>query len=319
MSHIPPTSVSPPLAEVTGRIFDVQTFSIHDGPGIRTTVFFKGCPLRCLWCHNPESMESRRDIGFLPMRCLLCGQCVAACEHDGHHILDGTHSYDRRICVRCGACVPGCPTGALELAGKDVNAGWVIEQVEKDRIFYDRSGGGVTLSGGEPLLQPEFTAAILALAKERNLHTALDTCGHYPWMTAEPLFRAVDLVLYDLKAIDSALHESFTGTSNDLILENLRRLLTLDGGPKVWLRLPLIPGSNDGDGAVEQMIDFCAGIWGNPRLEAATIMPYHRLAESKYERFGKQYTLKGLMPPSEEYVNEIMRRFNERGVPLRRE
>jgi pyruvate formate lyase activating enzyme len=308
-----------PLTEVTGRIFDVQTFSIHDGPGIRTTVFLKGCPLRCLWCHNPESIESRRDVGFFPAKSLLCGQCVAACEHGGHEILDGVHAYDRRRCVRCGACIPGCPTGALEVAGKDVTAGWIVEQVEKDRMFYERSGGGMTLSGGEPLLQPGFSLAILSLAKERGLHTALDTCGHYPWAMAEPIFRAVDLVLYDLKAVDSALHESLTGVPNDLILGNLDLLLAMNDGPTVWLRLPLIPGCNDSEDAIAKMIEFCAGIWGNPRLQGATIMPYHRLAESKYERFGREYTLTGLMPPSDEHMEEIMARFNERGVPLKRE
>jgi len=324
MTHPSPSSRTSPPAAVSGRIFDVQTFSIHDGPGIRTTVFFKGCSLRCIWCHNPESVESRWDIGFVATKCLLCGQCVAACERGGHAINDGVHLYRRDRCVRCGVCLQGCPTGALELAGKDVTAGWVIEQVEKDRMFYERSGGGLTLSGGEPLLQPQFTAAICSLARERGLSVALDTSGHASWEVAEPIFRMADLVLYDLKAIDDVLHRKMTGASNEVILANLRKLLDMSDGPqgpapKVWLRLPVIPGCNDSPEAILRMAEFCAGIWGNPRLEVAYLMPYHRLAESKYQQFGKEYALKGLMPPSEEHMVEIAARFAERGVPVRRD
>jgi pyruvate formate lyase activating enzyme len=305
------------LSDVTGRIFDMQSFSIHDGPGIRTTVFLKGCPLRCLWCHNPESVGREPDIGYIAHKCIACGQCVEVCEHDAHKITEQGHVYTRDLCVTCGTCLPGCPTGALEMAGKDITAAEVIEQVERDRMFYERSGGGVTLSGGEPLMQPEFTHAILSLASEAGLHRVVDTSGCAPWKTAEPLLQMADLVLYDLKATDSDVHRQLTGVPNELILSNLRSLIGMDDGPDVWLRLPVIPGCNTDDQRITAMADLCAELDASPRVKGVFLMPYHRLAESKYEQFGHEYKLAGLEPPDDELLKSITARFAERGVTIR--
>jgi pyruvate formate lyase activating enzyme len=206
----------------------------------------------------------------------------------------------------------------LELAGKEVTAEWVLSEVEKDRMFYERSGGGITLSGGEPLAQPDFATEILRLARRAQLHTALDTSG----LASEPVFdrvtRLADLVLFDIKAIDEALHRKLTGVSNTLILANLGKLLERENAPAVWFRLPIIPGQNDSDDAIGAMVDFCASVWGNPRLQAIHLMPYHRLAESKYQEFGKEYTLNGLTPPSENDISGIIARFEQRGIPVAR-
>ena len=307
-----------PSAAVKGRIFDVQTFSIHDGPGIRTTVFLKGCPLRCVWCHNPESMETEPDVGFIPAKCIACGQCTLVCTHEGHAIVDGRHVFQRALCVRCGSCTTECPTGALELAGKEVTAAWVMSEVEKDRMFYERSGGGITLSGGEPLMQPEFSTALLRLARDSHLHTAVDTSGYAGQTVFDRVTALADLVLFDIKMIDERAHRRLAGVSNRRILRNLQRLLRDENGPKVWLRLPVIPGQNDSPDAIQNLIDFCASLWGNPRLEAIHLMPYHRLAESKYQEFGKRYLINGTHPPADEDISAIIRRFSERGVPVTR-
>jgi pyruvate formate lyase activating enzyme len=267
---------------VSGRIFDVQRFSIHDGPGIRTTVFLKGCPLRCLWCHNPEAVSREIQLGFSAARCLRCGSCAEACPHGGHHFdPERGHTLDRAACDVCGRCVEACQARALELIGRDAGVEQVLAEVLRDRAFYETSGGGLTLSGGEPLAQLEFSTALLAAAKAAGLHTAVETCGAVPWPSFEAVRGLVDLWLFDLKESDPERHREFTGASNRQILANLAQLH--DSGARILARLPLVPGLNarpEHLRAVAQLVE------GLPGLVGVEVMPYHRLGLAKRQRLG---------------------------------
>jgi pyruvate formate lyase activating enzyme len=256
------------LEAQTGLVFDVMRFSLHDGPGIRTTVFLKGCPLHCDWCHNPESQSPGPSLLFFEERCRGCGECAAVCPHG------------LTECEACGRCAEVCVAEARRLAGRTMSVAEVLAEVERDQVFYDESGGGVTLSGGEPLAQPLFAEALLAACRARRIHTALDTSGMAP---AEELLRVAaqaDLVLYDVKLVDDALHQRHTGASNRLILDNLRALA--EAGRPVVVRYPLIPGVNDGGSALSSLADLLAA-FGLHRLD---LLPYHRNGTGKYRRLG---------------------------------
>ena len=294
----------------SGAVFDIKHFAVHDGPSIRTTVFLKGCPLSCLWCHNPESISPSPQLLFTPSKCIGCGNCFDACPEGVHRLVDGIHIIDREKCRTHGDCVDGCYAGALEMAGHETTVDEVMEEVLRDRTFHATSGGGVTLSGGEPLAQHEFSAALLREAKDEGLHTALDTSGHAPWPRLEEILRHVDLVLYDLKHMDPRRHAELTGVFNDLILENLRRLDRL--GKATWIRIPLIPGLNDDDPNYEAMGELLSTLENVERVE---ILRYHRLAETKYASAGMEYALKGLEPPTEEEAESRRRILVSRGVP----
>ena len=277
-----------------GAIFDIKRFAIHDGPGIRTTVFLKGCPLSCPWCHNPEGISPEPQLVFTPAHCIGCRACLEACPRGVHRLVDGEHVIDRDRCEACGACVEGCFAGALRLAGRRATVTEVIEEVSRDRPFYERSGGGMTLSGGEPLLQHDFAAALLRAAKAAGLHTALDTSAFAPWPHMERLLDSTDLVLCDLKHMDGERHRALTGVSNERILGNLRRMDA--AGQAMWIRVPLIGGRNDGDANYHAMGRFLSGLKHAERIE---ILRHHRLAGSKYASVGATYALEGLEPPTE--------------------
>ncbi len=282
-----------------GVIFNIQKFSINDGPGIRTTVFMKGCPLNCIWCHNPESKSIKTEIFYDAKKCAGCGLCTKSCPELCHAVEDGAHIYDRKACVACGKCASGCLNGALEVVGKRVDVQYVIGEVLKDKSFYENSGGGMTLSGGEPMAQFEFSYELLKAAKENGLHTCMETCGFAKKEDFKKISPLVDIFLFDYKETDSEKHKEFTGVANELILNNLKML---DGlGCKIILRCPIIPGLND----TKEHFDGIAAVAESlENIMEVNIEPYHPLGSGKSDMLGKEYALKDLSFPVDSTVEE---------------
>jgi glycyl-radical enzyme activating protein len=298
------------MSEQRGRIFEVQRFCIHDGPGIRTTVFMQGCPLRCLWCHNPEGISPRPLLSFQADKCVDCGWCLDVCE-SGAHDRDpdsGQHTLNRASCTVCGACAEKCYAGALEIIGYQTGVDAVLETVMEDAPFYTTSGGGMTLSGGEPLAQPDFARALLQGARTVGIHCAVETCGAMAWAQLERIAHLVDLFLFDIKESDPERHRRFTGVDNGEILANLRQLHA--AGAAIRLRLPLVPSHND---RPDHFDAVAALVHELPRLCGVEIMPYHRLGTSKSARFGWPEQLQ-LAPPSPETVARWIAEMAQRDV-----
>ncbi|MFN8091096.1 MAG: glycyl-radical enzyme activating protein [Vicinamibacteria bacterium] len=289
-------------SEVAGRVFDVQRYSLHDGPGIRTTVFLKGCPLACLWCHNPESQSVAPEVLVTAERCLSCGSCVTACEHGAP--LPG----DAR-CTACGACAEACPAGARRLAGRETTVGEVMREVLRDRVFYDDSGGGVTFSGGEPLAQPAFLAALLDACRAAGIHTAVDTCGFAPRDRLMDLAPRVDLFLFDVKLVADARHRALTGVPSAPILANLRALAA--AGAAVWVRVPVVPGLTDAEADLAATADLVAAL---PRAPRVSLLPYHRTGVAKARRLGRALPELDVEPPPRARLEELAALFRERGL-----
>lgn len=264
----------------TGLVFDLQRASVHDGPGIRTTVFLKGCPLRCAWCHNPESQRGAPELSYDPDRCLACGRCVAACPGGRHGVGADGHRFARAGCTACGGCADVCPALALERVGRPLTVAEVMAEVRQDLGFYRDSGGGLTLSGGEPLAQPAFAAELLAAAAAEGIHTAIETCAYAPWSAIAEVLPHCRLFLVDLKA-EAARHRELTGVPLEPIRDNLRRLH--DTGATIWLRLPLVPGLTDSAERWTEAAGLCAEL---PRLARIQIIPYHPLGRGKRQRLG---------------------------------
>lgn len=288
------------MTELEGLIFDIRKFSLHDGPGIRTTVFFKGCPLSCWWCHNPESQSASQEIMLWDSRCIRCGSCIPECpigaiERDDGHILT-----DRDTCIVCSSCVGVCAAEARELVGRKMTVNEVMHAIERDRIFFDESEGGVTFSGGEPLAQRSFLAALLERCKAVDLHTAVDTSGYASWKAIDSLHANVDLFLYDIKIMDDARHRKYTGVSNALILENLQKLSEL--GHRIIVRVPIIPGINDDQENLSQIARFASRL---PHLERIDILPFHASAQGKYERLARENRLPDTASPSDAHMAGI--------------
>lgn len=299
------------MMALKGLIFDIKKFAVHDGPGIRTTVFLKGCPLNCWWCHNPESINPEPELVLFENKCIGCGECFKVCPNNAHEILDdGTRVYHRDRCVLCGKCVEFCYAEALVMEGKEVTVEEVMEELRKDIPFYENSGGGITLSGGEPMFQHEFALAIFKQCKTEGLHTALDTSGHASWKTYEKVLPYVDLVLYDLKHIDPVAHKKYTCVSNKLILENLVKVG--ESGVPIEIRMPIIPTVND----KKEDIEGAAKFLSNLNITRVELLAYHKLGESKFERLEREYKLKELQPPEKEQMNEIAEWIRSYGLKV---
>lgn len=276
-----------------GLIFDIKRFAVHDGNGIRTTVFFKGCPLKCLWCHNPEGISFKPQLAFYENKCINCGECAAVCPAGAQKITAEGHTYNREECVLCGGCERACLGNALKVYGKIMTVEELMPILLEDKSFYDNSGGGITLSGGECLCQPDFCAALLKTAKENGLNTAVDTCGFVPRAAIDKVMPFTDMFLYDIKAIDENVHIKCTGQSNRLILENLKHIDA--AGKKTEIRYPYVPGYNSGE--AESIAEFVSSL---KNVTGVRVLPYHNYAGSKYLSLGMKNTLPGKLPDSEE-------------------
>lgn len=295
-----------------GMIFDIKRYAIHDGPGIRTTVFLKGCPLNCLWCHNPEGKSAEQEFMWWEKRCIGCRDCQKACAKNAISFSDDTLILDVGECDFCGACLAVCHSKALELIGRDLTVGQLMREIEKDLAFYDESGGGVTFSGGEPLMQPVFLHSLLKACKERKIHTAVDTCGYVDPKILLDIGELADLFLYDLKVIDDKKHIEFTGVSNKLILENVKKLS--DIGHKVVVRFPLIPNVNDEETDIMELGTFVSSLRNVKELH---ILPYHEAGAEKAKRLRKQKEpLFVSHPPSAEGLSEIVEMLRDFGLEI---
>jgi pyruvate formate lyase activating enzyme len=273
--------------ELTGWVFNIQHYSVHDGPGIRTTVFLKGCPLRCLWCSNPESQQLKPQILFENTNCIRCDTCMEICPEDAIAVNeDGIRQIIAERCTLCGVCIDECYAEGLELIGKERTVAEVMAEIKADQTFYDKSSGGMTLSGGDPTMQHPFSLEILKRCKALGIHTALETSGHTSWKIWESFLPYLDLVLYDVKEIDSDLHKQWTGVSNDLILENLKRLTKRD--VSVIVRRPVIPGYNDSADSIHALGRFVSELCS---IKEINLLPYHNFGKGKYERLGMEYAM----------------------------
>jgi pyruvate formate lyase activating enzyme len=289
-------------------IFDIQRYSVHDGPGIRTVVFFKGCPLRCQWCQNPEALKRSPELGFFLERCVDSGHCREVCPEGA--ILSGAQRIDRSRCTLCGECVETCHAESLKMIGRDLGVDELLSEVSRDRAFHEDSGGGVTLSGGEPLLQIDFVEEFCARCREAELPVAVETCGAVPFASFQRVLPFVDLFLYDVKAIDASLHEAWTGSKNGIVLSNLERLH--EAGAPIIPRVPIIPSYTGLTSNLHQIASYLQG-----SFEEVHILPYHRWGESKREPIDSAQPSLDLAPPSHQDMEVAKRVFEDRGLAVR--
>ncbi len=265
----------------TGLIFNILKFCVHDGPGIRTTVFLKGCPLNCWWCHNPEGLSRDRNLSYRSDLCIACGDCYLACSNGAVEAVYGGFEQVWEACRSCGCCADACFTGAREIIGREITVEEVLEEVRKDKVFYEESGGGVTFSGGEPLMQPDFLYHTIRACHEAGIHTAVETSGYVPWEDVERIVEYTDLFLYDLKTIDEEVHRTYTGVSNVPILKNLERLASVHN--ELVVRIPLIPGVNDREADREGFSRFIASL---KNVKEVNLLPFHIAGSHKCDRIG---------------------------------
>jgi len=301
------------IAEATGVVFNIQRFSLHDGPGIRTTVFLKGCPLRCAWCSNPESLQTHTEIITRDVKCIRCGRCAEACPGNAITIVENTRVIQWEKCNHLLKCAEVCPSGAIVAAGKTMTVAEVMDTVRRDVGYYRRTGGGMTLSGGEPLVQWQFALKLLQEGKRTGLHTALDTTGHGDWEIMDELLNFTDLVLYDVKHPDSAKHLEGTGVPNERILENLRKAVAKPGC-KVWVRHAVIPQFNDSEEVLEELCKLVLTL--KPSVEKISLLPYHRFGELKYAAMGKTYPWKEIPTIRDDRIEAFKKLIGSHGISV---
>lgn len=291
--------------QMKAPVFNVQTYSIHDGPGIRVTVFLKGCPLRCMWCANPESNSAKPQLMTYASKCTGCGRCVEVCPKKAIAVKNNGEKFaaftDRTLCVNCGACVPVCPVEAREIAGEMMTVEEVLKKVLRDKLFMDASGGGMTVSGGECLMHPEYTSTLLRAAKEAGLHTAVESCAFAGREAVDMVFKHVDLALLDIKHMDSEIHKKYTGVPNEPILENIKHIHN-ELGVETMISIPTIPDHNDSEENIRATASFIANELGTD--VKVRLLPYHRLGESKNESLGKAMDF-SIEIPSDEHMQAL--------------
>jgi len=296
-----------------GTIFDIKRYAIHDGPGIRTTIFLKGCSLRCQWCQNPEGQETNPEIILRSSRCATeCNECVFVCPQDAISKDGNSIEIDKAKCDLCAKCEEVCAYEALEVVGREVTVQEVMDEIEKDKIFFDESGGGITFSGGEPLVHVDFLEALLKRTKKKNIHVTLDTSGYVSFEDLDRVSDKVDLFLYDLKIMDDEKHEKYTGVSNKVILENLRKLA--EQGKSIAVRIPLISGINDDNQNIHMFVDFLQSL---KNINQINLLSYHRGGSKKYERLRKEKLPKTFHSPSDERIEEIKKILTDSGFSVK--
>ena len=293
-----------------GLIFDIKRYAINDGPGIRVVIFFKGCNLHCVWCHNPESISGKVEKMYSPSKCIKCGTCFAVCPEKAITLTNDGIITEDQVCTLCGKCADVCPSKAIEMSGKSMSVSEIMDIIEKERVFFEQSGGGVTFSGGEPLIHSKLLIELLDECGKRGIHRAIDTAGHVKTEIILEVARRTDLFLYDLKMMDTGLHEKWTGVGNEIILHNLKTLA--ESGAKIIIRIPLIGGVNDTEENIRQTAEYLTSI--SREKKEVHLLPFHNIAQTKYMKLGKLYGFENFAEPEKKMLDQIIETFLEYGI-----